>query len=336
MILLNRRNMFQHARGFIRAPEFPAGLSWLNHPPLSLKQLQGKAVLLVMWTYSSPNCLRMLPHVQRWHEQYEALGLRVIGIHAPEFDFEKIPQQAAQAMKMLGVNYPVVLDPDYKIWNAYSNRWWPRILLIDSHGMIVYDHVGEGGYAETEMEIQALLASQGQRNFPAIVPDLSPAGEVFYPLTPQLFLGFVRGRFGNAGHFSPGEEHAFTDPQLHEEGLLYLHGHFTITNESITHTRSLSAATEYLTMMYRGFSVQMVAGGKNHKEAVVEVELNGKPLPSDFCGKDVVEEKGKTVAHVDFPRLYDLISARTHHRGLLTLKTASSAFECFSLIFGGA
>ena len=137
-----------------RVPEFPPKLSWLNSGPLTMKSLKGKPVLIDFWTYSCVNCLRTLPHVKRWHDRYTKLGLTVIGVHSPEFEFEKDEKNVRGAMERFGVEYPVVLDNDFAIWKQFANRVWPHVFLIDAHGAIVFDHAGEGGTAEIEKEIQ--------------------------------------------------------------------------------------------------------------------------------------------------------------------------------------
>jgi thiol-disulfide isomerase/thioredoxin len=130
---------------------------WLNSPPISSEMLRGKVVLVDFWTYSCSNCLNALPHVKAWDEKYREQGLVVIGVHTPEFDTEKNLQNVEQAIKRLGVTYPVAMDNQFVIWNAYENKYWPAQYLIDSQGQLRYQHYGEGAYQEIESKIQALL-----------------------------------------------------------------------------------------------------------------------------------------------------------------------------------
>ena len=139
-----------------KAPELAAG-SWINSQPLSIADLKGKVVMVDFWTYSCINCIRTLPHMNAWQEKYADKGLIIIGIHTPEFEFEKNYANVKFAVEKYGIKYPVVQDNDYKTWRAYGNSYWPRKYLIDKEGNIRYDHIGEGGYEETEKVIQQLL-----------------------------------------------------------------------------------------------------------------------------------------------------------------------------------
>jgi thiol-disulfide isomerase/thioredoxin len=140
------------------APEF-AGLGhWVNSPPLTMASLRGKVVLVDFWTYSCVNCLNALPYVQAWDARYKAQGLVVVGVHTPEFGYEKSSANVDAAIARLKIRHAVALDNDYATWKAFDNQYWPAIYLIDRQGRIVHSHVGEGDYDETEQRIQALLA----------------------------------------------------------------------------------------------------------------------------------------------------------------------------------
>jgi len=134
-----------------------ASSHWINSPPLTSEMLRGKVVLVDFWTYSCSNCLNALPYVKAWNEKYRAQGLVVIGVQTPEFPDEMIQRNIEQAVKRLGVTYPVAIDNQYEIWNAYDNKYWPAQYLIDAHGHLRFQHYGEGAYQEIESNIQALL-----------------------------------------------------------------------------------------------------------------------------------------------------------------------------------
>ncbi len=138
-------------------PDLSGAVQWLNSPPLTPEQLKGHVVLVDFWTYSCINCLRTLPYIRAWADRYKDGGFVVLGIHTPEFAFEKDPANVQQAVKELHIMYPVALDNDYAIWKAFSNQFWPADYLIDASGHIRYHHFGEGKYAETEDQIQELL-----------------------------------------------------------------------------------------------------------------------------------------------------------------------------------
>lgn len=142
----------------VAAPEFAGIARWFNTQPLSMAGLRGKVVLVEFWTYSCINCLHVAPHVKQWHERYRDQGLVVIGVHTPEYDEEHSAGNVQTAIKRLGIDYPVAQDNDYATWNAYGNRFWPALYLIDRDGRIVYRHYGEGEYDVTDARIRALLA----------------------------------------------------------------------------------------------------------------------------------------------------------------------------------
>lgn len=139
------------------APEFAGIEQWLNSPPLTMAGLRGQVVLIDFWTYGCVNCQRTLPHVNRWAAQYRERGLTVVGVHTPEFPFERPTRNVQAAMERLGVKHPVAQDNRYATWKAYANRYWPAHYLVDAQGRIQYRHFGEGDYDRTEAAIQALL-----------------------------------------------------------------------------------------------------------------------------------------------------------------------------------
>ena len=140
------------------APEFQNIDTWINSEPLKLEQLRGKVVLVAFWTYTCINCLNHLPYVKDWHAKYKDQGLVVVGVHTPEFAFEKSTRNVQKAVKDLQIRHAVAQDNSYGTWKAFQNQYWPAIYLIDKQGHIVYSHFGEGRYADTEKKIQALLA----------------------------------------------------------------------------------------------------------------------------------------------------------------------------------
>lgn len=319
-----------------RAPEFPKGLTWLNSQPLKLSDLKGKVVLIDIWTFTCVNCQRTLPHVTRWDRTYRDHGLVVIGVHSPEFAFEKDEDNVKVAVLEAGIEYPVVLDPDFAIWKLYANKYWPQKYLINKAGYIIYDHSGEGGYAQTELEIQKALNELGPKELPAIGPDDSVGGSVCYRTTPETYLGYLRGHIGNMGEVLPDTEEAFTDKGGHKDDVPYLHGHFKVAAEYIEHSRALSVSNEYLALKYSAFSVNLVMGTSNNKTATVEVELDGKPLPKDMAGADVhINKQGIAELIVTDARMYKIVNAKVYHRGTLKLKTANGNLRMFAFTFGG-
>jgi thiol-disulfide isomerase/thioredoxin len=145
---------------FDKAPEFAGIEKWLNSEPLTVSGLRGKVVLVDFWTYTCINCVRTLPHVRQWYDKYRDKGLVVVGVHTPEYPFEKSTPNVEAALKRFDIRYPVAQDNSYSTWDAYRNQYWPALYLIDASGKIVYTHFGEGRYEETEAAIQKLLAGR--------------------------------------------------------------------------------------------------------------------------------------------------------------------------------
>jgi cytochrome c biogenesis protein CcdA/thiol-disulfide isomerase/thioredoxin len=170
------------------APELAGIAGWVNSPPLTLRSLRGKVVLIDFWTYSCINCLRTLPHVKAWDRTYRREGLVVVGVHTPEFAFESVPSNVEDAVRDLGVRYPVALDNGYGTWNVFGNRYWPAKYLIDKRGHVRYAHFGEGSYEETERRIRTLLGEPAARPASPSIADETPDGV----LTPETYLGWER------------------------------------------------------------------------------------------------------------------------------------------------
>lgn len=142
------------------APEFTGIEKWLNSEPLTMQQLRGKVVLVDFWTYTCINCINTLPHVKSWHQKYKDQDLVVVGVHTPEYPFERSTDNVKTAIKRFDIRFPVAQDNRYATWSAYNNQYWPAFYLIDKKGQVVYTHFGEGQYAQTEAAIQALLAQK--------------------------------------------------------------------------------------------------------------------------------------------------------------------------------
>ncbi|MBI2965402.1 MAG: redoxin domain-containing protein, partial [Chloroflexi bacterium] len=184
------------------APEIREIAAWINSEPLALSDLRGKVVLIDFWAYSCINCIRTVPHLREWHSKYSPRGLVMIGLHAPEFEFERVEENVRDAVLKQGITWPVGLDNGFATWNAYGNRYWPRKYLIDRDGVIRYNRIGEGGYVETERQIRKLLVEAG-----ASVDDIPIGGADDRPIggalvTRELYAGYgwaSGGFLGNAG-----------------------------------------------------------------------------------------------------------------------------------------
>ena len=189
------------------APELIAGGSWFNSLPLTLESQRGKVVLLDFWTYTCINCIRTLPYLTAWDTKYKDLGLVIIGVHSPEFEFEKSEKNVANAIRDFGIKYPVMQDNDFATWNAYSNRYWPAHYFIDKKGVIRHTHFGEGEYDQSEKIIQELLSEESD---PVTGPIANPTYQIT-SRTPELYLGTKRrvtGYTTQTGDWSDTEEYA--------------------------------------------------------------------------------------------------------------------------------
>ncbi|HYA80377.1 MAG TPA: cytochrome c biogenesis protein DipZ [Methylocystis sp.] len=218
-------------------PSLSGAVQWLNSPPLSTQDLRGKVVVVDFWTYSCINCLRALPYVRAWAEKYEAQGLVVIGVHAPEFAFEKSIDNVRKAVADLKIGYPVAIDNDYAIWKGFDNQYWPAHYFIDPKGRIRHHHFGEGDYEGSEQVIRRLLAEAGEKRFAPDVTQIEAEVGALAPAdqpdmrSPETYIGYER-----AEHFvSPGgavgeESHAYQRgaPRLNEWGLF---GEWTVLGE---------------------------------------------------------------------------------------------------------
>jgi thiol-disulfide isomerase/thioredoxin len=207
---------------FKKAPEFDKVTGYINTKPINLSDLKGKVVLVDFWTYSCINCIRTIPYLVDWNEKYADKGLVIVGVHAPEFEFEKNIDNVKAAVEKFGIKYPVIQDNDKGIWNAYNNRYWPQKYLVDNEGFIRYDHIGEGGYAETEKVIQSLLQERTAQlglniSIPSTnntvtettktIPENVRSVDFSKINTPELYFGyqFARAPLGNPEGFKPGQ-----------------------------------------------------------------------------------------------------------------------------------
>jgi cytochrome c biogenesis protein CcdA/thiol-disulfide isomerase/thioredoxin len=218
-------------------PSLSGAVEWLNSKPLTAEDLKGKVVLVDFWTYSCINCLRAIPYVRAWAEKYRDHGLVVIGVHAPEFAFERNVDNVKKAISTLGIGYPVAIDNDYKMWRAFENEYWPAHYFIDAKGLIRHHHFGEGEYDESERVIQKLLADAGDGNVPTDVVAVNASGAEAASAkadveSPETYIGYNRiDHFISPGGVVQDASHVYTaagSPQLNDWSLA---GNWTIGGE---------------------------------------------------------------------------------------------------------
>jgi cytochrome c biogenesis protein CcdA/thiol-disulfide isomerase/thioredoxin len=217
-------------------PSLSGAVEWLNSKPLTADDLKGKVVLVDFWTYSCINCLRSIPYIRAWAEKYRDHGLVVIGVHAPEFAFERNVDNVKKAVATLGIKYPVAIDNDYKIWRAFDNEYWPAHYFIDAQGMIRHHEFGEGEYDESERVIQKLLAEAGDNNVPTGIVAVNASGAEAAPSqaghqSPETYIGYDRiDHFVSPGGVAQDASHVYAagSPQLNAWSLV---GNWTVGNE---------------------------------------------------------------------------------------------------------
>jgi len=278
---------------------------WLNSAPLDAAALRGKVVLLDIWTYSCINCLRAIPHVRAWAQKYKDQGLVVIGVHTPEFAFERNVKNVERAVARQRIDYPVALDNQYAVWRALGNQYWPAHYFVDVQGRIRHHHFGEGGYAQSERVIRQLLREAGRAvaddALPAVQADgIEAAADFANVLSPETYLGFARARnFASPGGFVRGGVKHYTDgaPRLNEWGL---RGQWVVGEEHA----SLQHAPGGIAMGFQARDLHLVLGpGADGKPVRFKVTLDGA-APGAAHGLDI-DENGLGVVREE--RLYQLI-----------------------------
>jgi thiol-disulfide isomerase/thioredoxin len=287
-------------------PPLDGATQWLNSAPLSREGLRGKVVLVDFWTYSCINCIRALPFVEAWHEKYRDQGLVVIGVHAPEFAFEKDLRNVQREVDALSLTYPVAIDNDYAVWRAFTNRYWPAHYFVDANGNIRHTHFGEGEYEASERVIQQLLAEAGRA---AVATDLvAPNGEgaALAPdfvsvVTPETYVGHARAEsFASPGGQVLGRAHDYTAPQRLGLNEWALAGRWTVGEEEAV----LDAERGKILMHFQARDLHLVLGpGADGKPARFRVMLDGAAPGADH-GSDVDADGVGTVRE---HRLYQLI-----------------------------
>jgi len=287
-------------------PELNGAVLWLNSPPLTRAALRGKVVLVDFWTYSCINCLRALPYTEAWAQKYKDHGLVVIGVHAPEFAFEKVPDNVKRAVHDLGVTYPVALDNNLTIWQAFNNEYWPAHYFIDAQGRIRHHHFGEGEYTESERVIQQLLREAGNSDVPGGIVDpraqgVEAAATPDDPAnSPETYVGYGRGANFASGPVHQDEAALYQTPyplQPHQWGLT---GRWTIGEEK----SSLEAAGGKITFSFHARDLHLVLGpGADGKPVRFKVTLDGQ-APGASHGMDSDAQGNGAVTS---QRLYQLI-----------------------------
>jgi cytochrome c biogenesis protein CcdA/thiol-disulfide isomerase/thioredoxin len=304
------------------APEFTGIDHWLNSSPLTMAGLRGKVVLVDFWTYSCINCIRTLPYVESWYRKYASQGFVVVGVHTPEFEFEHDTGNVAAAISRFGITYPVAQDNEYGTWGAYGNEYWPADYLIDSSGVIRSTHYGEGGYAQTETEIRALLAEAGKSALPSA--GASQASSVYQDgQTPETYIGINRGvSFSSPESVAMGPQRYSFPTSLPNDGFA-VSGTFDFQNEYATAT----GAGDKLELSFFARDVYLVAAADSPVAANVAVS----GATGATATEDVAADGSMTIGAA---RLYHLVHLPAAARGTVVITFGGAGARSYSFTFG--
>ena len=318
-----------------KAPELAGISGYINTTPVTLADLKGKVVLIDFWTYSCINCIRTIPYLNAWYDKYAADGFVIVGVHTPEFDFEKDHANVQAAVEKFGIKYPVVQDNDRATWGAYQNQYWPRHYLIDSQGYIRYDHIGEGDYDGTEKVIQSLLAERAglmhinvQIDQSISNPNGTQSVAFDHVQTPEIYLGYAYARqpLGNTEGFQPNQAPTYSlqDGSQTNANFVYLKGTWKNNPDNL----ELQGSTGRIVLTYTAKTVHIVAGGT--QGAKVYVSQDGASMGA-AKGSDVGPDGYATI---DGQRLYTVASNDGYSTRQLVLDVVGSGFKIYTFTFG--
>jgi cytochrome c biogenesis protein CcdA/thiol-disulfide isomerase/thioredoxin len=293
------------------APNFVDIQTWLNSPPLTMNALKGKVVLIDFWTYSCINCVRTLPYLTAWDQRYRDKGLVIVGVHAPEFEFEKNIDNIQAALVKNHIHYPVAVDNNLSTWDNFNNRYWPAHYLIDKNGQVVYTHFGEGDYDITEHNIRSLLGISSK------APMVQGATENYnYNQTPETYLGYARAeRFSNDSELQADHTYNYSFPAFVPSDHWSLQGQWQVAADKIT---SMSNDAK-LRLNFNAQKVFLVLGSNSGKPISISLLLNGKPV---------------NTLSIDRHTLYQLIDQKTAPNGLLEIQVSAPGLEVYAFTFG--
>jgi thiol-disulfide isomerase/thioredoxin len=315
------------------SPDFDGAVAWLNSTPLSSKSLRGKVVLVNFWTYSCINSLRELPYMKAWAAKYKDAGLVVIGVHAPEFGFERNPANVKQAVLDLKVAYPIPIDSDHAIWSAFRNEYWPADYFIDAKGRIRYHHFGEGEYDRSERVIQALLRENGATGLDESLVRITAGGPEAPPSedvrSPETYAGYARTEnFASPERMSRDSRKTYSAPARPGLNQWGLGGTWKAGAESDT----LESAPGKIVFRFHARDVHMVLGpAKTGTPVRFKVKLNGV-APGDEHGSDSGADGAGEVRQ---PRMYQLIRQKGPIEDVtFEIEFLDPGVEVFSFTFG--
>ena len=332
---------------FTKAPEFAQIGGYINTPnnsPITLSSLNGKVVLVYIWTYTCINSIRPMPYIDDWNQKYSKNGLVVVGVHSPEFQFEKNYTNVKDAVQRFGIAYPVLLDSEHGTWTAYGNNYWPRYYLIDSQGIIRYDHIGEGGYDQIEKSIQSLLAERaalmGSREISLDATPMAPIkrGSLYYVdlgrgTTPEIYIGYktARAPLGNPEGYRPDQTVSYSIPSTtnFKPDVLYLQGEWKNNPDNM----ELQSDTGRIVLVYYGKSVNIIAGGNGRGVVFNDKEKDAAAAPpsNNSLGEDLSSDSS---FRIDGQRLYNLAIHNNYTGHSIVIDVKGKGFRFYTFTFG--
>ncbi len=332
--------------GGSKAPEFKAIANWINSRPLTMEELRGRVVLVDFWTYTCVNCIRTMPYLKDWHAKYASKGLVIVGVHSPEFEFEKLTENVTENARDFGLEYPIAQDNDFQTWRAYRNRFWPAKYLVDKEGVIRYNHFGEGAYDETERRIRKLLEEAGADL--SDVPEGLRAEESqiralasYNQVTRELYGGTKRNRQGSSGSAGQIEYYQggmrvieYLDRLPHRNDRFYLQGTWYNDTEAIRHARQTENYEDYIALKFTGTSVNAVINPEKPESFEVRVTIDGRPLDPSEAGADLITADGRSYFTVNGGRMYQVVALPEFGEHELKLSSNSDDFALFAFTFG--
>ena len=319
-----------------RAPDFAGIEKWINSEPLKIEQLRGKVVLVDFWTYTCINCIRTLPYLKDWDKKYRDEGLVIVGVHTPEFEFEKKYENVLKAVNDYQLKYAVAQDNNYVTWNLYQNRYWPHKFLIDIDGYVRYDHIGEGAYEETEMIIQELLKERMERlnkkdgikaepSKPKEAMDVNFSGVK----TPEIYFGYQFDR-GNLGYenIPPDATVDFRIPTKAFKNFVYLSGKWKYNADNM----ELISDDGEIFLIFEARKVNIVAGSENASD--VNVYLDNEKLNAGNKGDYIILKDNSSMAKANEFKLYNVVSAEDYGTHAISMVVEGRGFRIYTFTFG--
>jgi thiol-disulfide isomerase/thioredoxin len=348
-IKLNKTAFLQVDKNiFNKAPELTGIKGYINtanNQSIKLSDYKGKVVLIDFWTYTCVNCIRTIPYLNTWYDRYSDQGFVIIGVHSPEFEFEKNPNNVKDAVNKFGIKYPVVLDSDHKTWTAYQNNYWPRDYLIDTQGYIRDDHIGEGGYNDTEKTIQTLLAERAVLDNKTDISFNMSKGiaaesksdplkniNLSKNISPEIYLGYslAGSSLGNPQGFQPDKIVDYdlnkSNTALNEPDTVYLDGKWKNNKDNI----ELVSDTGKIFLTYYAKAINIVAGG-NGQKATILGDIQNVVDGSKNLAIDLDENKSVTINQ---QKLYNIGLYKDYGIRSIEIDVQGKGFQLYTFTFG--